>query len=88
MPRKAAFTRERNQRLINRLRAATAAAWHARGNLRYHLCVSDALYKEADDIYARLRAFEKRAASHLRLPPPTEVGFPSYAIPKDGALPK
>jgi hypothetical protein len=88
MPKKAAFTGERKQRLINTLRGATAAAWHARGNLRYHLCVSDALYKEADDIYARLRAFETRAASHLHLPPPTEIGFPRYAIPRDGALPK
>lgn len=88
MPKKATFTRERKQRLINTLRSATAAAWPARGNLCYHLRISDALYKEADDIYAKLRALETRAASHLHLPAPTEIGFPRYAIPADGALPR
>ncbi len=88
MPKKAAFSAPRKQRLINALRGATAAAWYARGNLRYHLCITDSLYKEAADIYARLRAFETRAASQLHLPPPTEVGFPSYTMPKNRALPK
>ena len=88
MPRKATFTPVRKQELINTLRALTAAAWHARGNLRYHLCKSESLYKEADDLYARLCAFEKRAASELQLPKPTEIGFPSYTMPQDGTLPK
>jgi hypothetical protein len=88
MPKKAAFTRDRKQTLINTLRAATAAAWHARGHIRYHLCVSDDLYKEADDIYTRLRAFELRATSQLKLPFPTEIGFPAYALSGEGSLPK
>ena len=88
MPQKAAFTPTRKQELINTLRAATAATWDARNNLRYHLCMSESLYKEADDIYARLCALEKRAASELHLPKPTEIGFPSYTMTQDGKLPK
>ena len=88
MPKKAALTDQRKQTLINTLRCASAAAWQARGNICYHLRMDDALYREVDDIYKRLRAFETRARRHLQLPAPTEIGFPSYAIPRDGTLPK
>jgi hypothetical protein len=88
MPHKAIFTPARKQSLINTLRASTAAAWDARNNLRYHLCMSESLYKEADEIYARLCALEKRATSELYLPAPSEVGFPSYTMPRDGKFPK
>ena len=88
MPQKAALTKPRKQSLINTLRAATTAAWHARNNLRYHLCMSEILYKEADDIYASLCSLEKRAVSELHLPTPTEIGFPSCMMSRDGTFPK
>ena len=88
MPKKAALTGKRKQALINTLRCTSAAAWHARGNIRYHLRMNDTLYKEIDDIYKRVRAFEARARKELQLPAPTEIGFPSYAMPRDGTLPK
>jgi hypothetical protein len=88
MPQKADFTPSRKQSLINTLRASTAAAWDARNNIRYHLCMTESLYKEADDIYERLCSLEKRAASELELPAPTEIGFPSYAVTQAVKFPK
>jgi hypothetical protein len=88
MPRKAALTTQRKQKLINTLRSASAAAWHARRSVNYHLRKDDVLYKEIADIYARLRSFESRAASRLQLPRATEIGFPPYAIRRDGTLPR
>jgi hypothetical protein len=88
MPKKAALTAERKQELATIVRSASAAAWHARGRIRYHLRLDDPLFKEVDDIYARLRAFETRVRKQLQLPIPTQLGFPSYAMRKDGTLPK
>jgi hypothetical protein len=88
MPKKAALTAKRKQELINTLRSASAAAWQARGNICYHLRMDDPLYREVDDIYKRLRAFETRVRKQLQLPTPTEIGFPSYTMPRDGTLPK
>lgn len=76
MPRKAAFTPERKQNLINTLRVATMAASSARGHLRYHLNLTEPLYKEADDLLRRLVALERKAAKELELPEPKFTGEP------------
>lgn len=74
MPQKAGFTPARKQKLINVLREATSAASSARGYLRYHLRMTEPLYKEADDILRRMAALERKAAKELDLPKPEFTG--------------
>jgi len=74
MPQKAAFNPERKQALANSLRRAVTQAFSTRNHLRYHLCMSEPLYKKANETLLSLVELEKQACRELDLPAPTFEG--------------